>query len=141
MWAKYQQFSRGEARKLILLCPMEVARLPVLAFFLVNKADNFLGFCQFGKGGGVKTILNTTALEPFAGIQCFPGIYNTQLVLNWNGTSEEIGLAFLVSGLAHCLYGETAFWRSRLSLIPLEPSQMILVLAFDTFIVVYLFFR
>jgi hypothetical protein len=93
-----------------------------------------------GKGGGVKTILNTTALEPFAGIQCFPGLCSTQLDLDWKGTSEEMGLAFVVSRLACCLCEDTAVWSSWLCFIPLEKPQMTSVLAFDTSVVVYLFF-
>lgn len=121
---------------------MEVARLQALTFFLVTKLSVSWASVNLGKGGRVKTIINTTALEPFARIQCFTGIlrniqHSACSKLEWN---MEISLASCQQA------GLLPLWRSSflefLALLhPTGISPMISVHAFGTFNVVYLFFR
>lgn len=89
---------------------MEVARLQALTFFLVTKLAVSWASVNLGKGSKVKTI-NTTALEPFAEIQCFTGILRNiqhSAYSKWNGTWRR-SVRPLVSRLACCLYGEAVF--------------------------------
>lgn len=69
----------------------------------------------------------------------YSGIYSTQLVLNWNGHGG--GQVGLLSAGWLVAFMEKQLLEFLALLHPTGVSPMISVRAFDTFIVVYLFFR
>lgn len=87
--------------------------------FLVTKLVSQASV-NLGKGGGVKTSLNITALEPLAGIQCFSGIYTVWVIPGQNGTSKEVDLDLFAGGMTLCFCGGADFWSSWLCFILLE---------------------